>query len=176
MTNINLLPSEFKLKEPVTKVVKIFKKLNTILAIVLVISALAVASSYFIISNQLTGFKKQNDKLLQSVKALETTEQKTVLIQDRLEKLSKIEKSDYAQEEFLAFDEFLKTKSGDIHISETVLDETGVTLGLRMQDSRVLAEFIDYVESMSYSNFQVSSLTFDPEKTFNLGIRFVKGI
>jgi len=88
MVEVNLLPSELAPKKSIVDIAKKLKKISTVGFIVFVVYVLSTVGILFIFSNRLNKLVQEENELKTSIKALEQTEQRLVLIKDRLDKAS----------------------------------------------------------------------------------------
>lgn len=84
---VNLLPKELKPKKYIVKISKTLTSVALIALLVFITSAVVVTGVFFIVSNRLSDTAKKQEELTRQIHALEETEQKIVLIKDRLGKI-----------------------------------------------------------------------------------------
>ena len=90
MANINLLPTELKPKGQILKASKLLKKVSLVALLVFIVFAVLVFGSLIFLSTSIKSSQSNQEDLKSKVKALEQTEQRLVLVKDRLKKIAKV--------------------------------------------------------------------------------------
>lgn len=81
---INLVPSDFAPSGTTAKLAGLFKNAGLVLFSIFLISTLSMIGVFIYYAVSLSGLKAKESQLTSSIASLETTEQKLVLIKDRL--------------------------------------------------------------------------------------------
>lgn len=162
--NINLLPVDLSAKSGVAKLAALLKRASFfMLATFLVLGFLAGAFIIFF-SLQLDATNKANQNLSAQISTLEVTEQKTVLIKDRLQKV----KSLGSQKDILggveAVEAISSTLPPGVSLAEVNLDTGGIVqFSFTVTDSTTLVSFLAQLVSQStFKNLVIKSFSFTP--------------
>ncbi|MCH7730463.1 hypothetical protein IID21_02915 [Patescibacteria group bacterium] len=89
----NLLPADLAPKESIIKLSNNLKKISVIGYSLFIVAGLASAAFFFYLSNEVSKASSTTEQYKQSISSLEKTEQKLILIRDRVEKAEKILKT-----------------------------------------------------------------------------------
>jgi hypothetical protein len=90
MAGINLLPQELKPKAGVLKLSKTLNKLALVSVGVLLSTTIVLIGSFIFFSQQSNASVERQENLQSEIRALEQTEQRLILVKDRLSKINKI--------------------------------------------------------------------------------------
>ncbi|OGM18455.1 hypothetical protein A2686_02515 [Candidatus Woesebacteria bacterium RIFCSPHIGHO2_01_FULL_38_10] len=167
MDGINLIPQEIKPKANVLKTANLLKKIAITESIFLLVFAIIVFGSIFILSSRLKDSHSKDDKLRSEIKALEQTEQRLMLVKDRLGKIENIYSWDDASQEVLIAEGVVNTLPEGVVLRSAVLKETQVNLTIEVVNSESFSNLLSsLVNSGKYKTIKIESLDFDPEKGY----------
>jgi len=159
MPEINLLPQELKPKGYAIKLSKTFRKVATIgLVIFFVFFLLFVAASIFL-SYQTRNLKAKEVALKNEIVAHEQTEQKLVLVADRLQKISEIKSSDDAKQEVGIIQSVMGKNPQNIIIEEVTLTRDSAKLKISTDRSSNLTKFFTMIYTLGFK--KINLLSFD---------------
>lgn len=175
MPSINLLPRDLAPKASVVKASGAIRKLTTLGVIALLVSLSISIGLFLIFSNKLKTSTARKEQLEQNIKALQATEQKLVLIKDRLtlasDVLARPSGADGAkaiQELVGIFPEGVATKSIEIKPDLTLAS-------FQTQDSLVLTQMMaTLVSSGIYKKVDLVGINFIPATGFTASFGLTK--
>lgn len=168
MADINLLPQQ----QTNTKVASRAKKYGTYASLFLITLSLIYGTIYgfFYLSGTISS--SSTDKLENDIKALQSTEQKMVLIRDRLSKASSILATASANDESLSFTGINATLPEGIVIQNSKLSPSEFTLSVKADSSQQIGEFIrSLVNSKKYAQIDLISMTFNAKDRYFVEIK-----
>ena len=163
-SNINLLPVELSSKSGIAKTAALLRRVSMFSVIVFLILGVMAGAFILIYTLQLEALVKSNQALTQQIAALEVTEQQTVLIKDRLQKIKGLE----TQSDILAavggIRSIMTSLPGGVAIADTTIDSTGKTaFAFSVADSSVLVSFLgNLVANSDYKELKIKSFSFTP--------------
>lgn len=163
-SNINLLPVDLSAKSGVAKTAALLKRVSFFMvATFLVLGFLAGAFIVFF-SIQLDSVAKTNQNLTSQIATLEVTEQKTVLIKDRLQKVKSLQ----SQKDVLAGVGIIKKITDSlpvgVSLADANLDTSGVAeFSFNVTDSGTLVNFLaNLIALPDYKTLVIKSFSFTP--------------
>ena len=171
---INFIPSDMAVPAKSVKLAKIVDKFSTLGVILLILSIISVVFMFIIFTNEFKNVDNSVKSLTNEISSLEESEQKLILVKDRLEKISYIQTLASAEKDITQFKDLtekLSFASGsgftqvDIGSSKT---ETSLTLN----NSNSLASFIDTLSKLEYKKIILSSLGYDLSSGFKTSVIF----
>lgn len=161
--NLNLLPQDLAVKGGVVKVVNIFDKLIMTALAAFLIFALGLVAFFIASSLELKNLNSSVENLKAQLAALSVTEQRVVLLKDRLAKIKSLgsyTSSDKDVENliFLLGDLPSNSLLGNVSVEPGKID-----FSLGFSDSESLGKFLGGLsENKKYKNVLISSLGFNP--------------
>lgn len=99
MREINLLPQEFRPKASFVKLAKTLNKIAIVSIFLLLISTFFLLVTFIFYSQKTKSLLTEKNELTKIIKALEDSEQRVVLVKDRVEKIRKVQEIPSAVEE-----------------------------------------------------------------------------
>src|SRR3990172_8063149 len=96
---INLLPQEFKPKGYVVTVSHTLRKVAVLLLTVFLVGSVAILGAFIFTSQRIKGSNSMQEELKTEIETLEATEQRLILLKDRLDKVKTIEDANNSGEE-----------------------------------------------------------------------------
>lgn len=162
--NINLLPIDLSAKSQAARFGNILRKITT--AIIGIFSVLVVLAGVFIVvlSLQLDSVNKKNELLKQNIAALETTEQKTVFVKDRLQKIKGLGEGSKTITSMALLGGLLPSLPPPVSLSESTADSTGaLDFSFKVSDSASLPPFLALlITNEGLSKLSIKNLSFNP--------------
>ena len=173
MNDINLLPEELK---PSRSVIKFSSGLNKIALLgvttLLIVLVLAV-SVYFFFSYMLSTSYKNQESLHGQIKAMEKTEQRLVLLKDRMAKIAVVYKEPKANDEVERLDSLTPMFPQGILVEGVSMEENDLKVAV---SSPVLDNISKYIASVvtsgKFKKINLVSLAFDPGKGYVVELSF----
>lgn len=173
MSDINLLPEELK---PSGSVLKISAKLNKIAllgVVVLLISIIISLGAYLLLGQRLSASLVKQEDLKVQIKALEKTEQRLVLVKDRLTKISSVSSKPRANDEVekLSFVSGLFPEGSIVERLE--LDKNDARISISADNLRTIASYLaSVISSGEYTKINLVSLEFNPKEGYIVELSF----
>lgn len=167
--SINLLPPELRPKGYLIGISKTINKISLISILVLLISGSLILASYIFLKHQLsTSVKKQNE-FKNSINALEGTEQKMILIRNRLQKINEIETSENVNKSIAILEGLLETVDERIILDEVELKPASAEIVIIAGGSLDLTRFLrDVVSRLNLVRVELLTLEFSPQKGYEM--------
>lgn len=171
MSQINLLPVGLAPGGLAVRVAKISKNLFYIgfaifLAVVIV---LAGVFTYYALAVRETNEKQK--RLTASIKSLESTEARIVLVKDRLEKIKNIWSQDQVSPQLGEIREVVSGLTADSSLTQAEIVGKKNDLRFTTLSTRSVREIINKLRSLPfYERLALSSLNFDPTSGFSLSV------
>lgn len=164
---INLLPTDSRKTGFVVSFLGFTKKANSLLTIVSLV--LVLGSTIFFVQNLVgrRGLLTKKEELLASIASLEATEQKLVLVRDRLEYARAILAKKGAIFPLVKFGEIASLLPSDVAISSFDISTDRTSLSAVITTSTSLATMLELIASQTfYRTISVESINFSPENGY----------
>jgi hypothetical protein len=161
--SINLLPQELRPKTYAIKLSKSLRKIANVGLVVLFIAIAIIGGVYGFLTYRSRTIVSNGDKVTRDIKTLESTEQKLVLVQDRLNKVNTVLGAQNASDTASIFYEVSKALPEGVVISESKLDSTYANITIMANSSMLISKFISELTSLGYKNIMLKSFGFDKE-------------
>jgi len=161
MSDINLLPEELKPKGYAVNLSKALRKVATVaLVIFLAFFAVYVASN-FIFSSQERSVSAKEESYKTEILALEKSEQKYVLVKDRLAKSSKIKTLNHADEEVEVVKSLIQKIPQDVSLAGISVDENSALIQISADNSSGITKFFSVLLSSGFSKIDLTAFSYD---------------
>lgn len=173
MEEINLLPQELKPNGSILKIAKNLKSIALLGVVVVFLSVIFSFGAFFFLDNKVTTSINKQENLKQQIKALEKTEQRIVLLKDRLGKLNSISKKPRANDEVERLNIVSELYPENTYVEFVELDKNyaGVTISSEKLDN-IASYLASVVSSGKYVQINLSFLEYDPKKGYIVGLIF----
>jgi len=172
---VNLLPKELRPKKYIVKISKVLTNVSLIALLVFIISAITVTSVYFVISSRLNSAQEKHEELITQIKALEETEQKIVLIKDRLEKVNEMRSKISATERVDILDDVLSISDGIAIVGGSTLTSDKTSVLVSVDGSLNLTKFLSgLLLSGGFKKIEMISFTFDHKVGYAMEFDFAR--
>lgn len=173
---INLLPPELTVAKGISKVAKSIRQVTFIALIVYILFGLGLLAFFLFSSSELNSLTKKEDGLKNDIKARETTEQRLVLLKDRVGKIKTALSVESASEEVVGIANLLPLIGASSQLNEVVVDSKKVDLSLVVRSSAELSSFLRSLPTQKdFTNITLTSFGFNPANGYILGLRLSKG-
>jgi len=167
MPSINLLPRDLAPKASFIKASGAIRKLTTLGVIALLVSLGVSIGLFLIISNRLKVSTARKEQLEQNIKALQATEQKLVLIKDRLAFASDVLARPSGVEEAKAIQELVGVFPEGVGVKAIDIKPDLTSASFQTQDSLVLTQMMaTIVSSGIYKKVDLMGINFIPATGF----------
>jgi hypothetical protein len=167
MADINLLPVASNDHGPTSKVAGIAKKIGVISSVILIAVLLVYAAiyGYFYVNGSVT--TSSITTLENQIKAQEQTEQKIVLLRDRITKAAHILSQPSSDDEITALSDILTHLPEGVTIKESKIFPTEFTITVHAEESSKITEFVrSLTESGKYSQIESASMNFSTKEQY----------
>lgn len=175
MPAINLVPEELKPKRAILGLANYLKRVAIVGFVVFFVTVVVSVGGFLIVRSQLQESIKRQDELKVSIDALKETEQKLVLVKDRLEKVDKIFGLDFLDEEVSVLENVLLNIPQGVIFRKADL-KSGVTdITLVADTSSSLAEFLASILATSaYRKIEMTGFSYTPETRYSIGLVLIR--
>ncbi len=170
MPEINLLSQELKPSGYAVKASKRLRQLAVLSIIILVITAIGFTVSSVFLSVQTKNIAKNEEKLKNDIKNLEQTEQKLVLIKNRLAGVEKIVNDKSAKEELDILETIIEKDPQNINIYGIKLDSDKAIISVGIENSSYVTTFYSLLLNSNFRTISLESFTFDPKFGYKIDI------
>lgn len=163
MSNINLLPEAFKVTGSAVKLNKTFKKLATLSLFLLLIIVSVSIGVFFVFSQRLEESITRQNSLKSEIKTLEETEQRLVLVKDRLSNVGEIYSKESSSEEVIVFEDMLNQLPQGVNILSALLEGEDLNIAVRADSTTAFGSLLDtLVSSQLFSQITINSYSYSP--------------
>jgi Tfp pilus assembly protein PilN len=175
MPEINLLPTDLAPKPSVVKASGVIHKLTTI-GVILFIACLGISIGlYLVFSSQLKDSTLRKAELESSIKALQATEQRLVLIKDRLSLIKEVMGREAATDEVEAVTGLINALPEGASLNQAKLTKDSTSVALGAQDSLALTQMLSLlISSGTYQQVDLISIGFTPSAGFSADFKLTK--
>lgn len=171
---INLLPKELTQKGPVVVLARKLKKVAIAALILFLISAVGLIGFFLFLSFQLRASVQRQEELKVSIKSLEQTEQRLILVKDRVEKAGKVLAIESASEEVEGLKGLVLSLPVEVSLAGASLSKEAIGVTIEAVNSASLVQFFaSLTVSPNFDQIVLKSLNFNPDSgyTVSLGIK-----
>lgn len=169
MQDINLLPTELKSSKEVLNTSRLLTRLAIAFGFVLAVSGLAGAGVLYYLSNQAELATSKRAELQNNVQSLESTEQKVVLMRDRVTKISEVLADRSKYDLISKYENLLLQMPPEAVLEEAELDTDISKLTIVVPTSLDLEQVLAIVESEGqYSRVKLDNLDYNPSSGYEI--------
>jgi Tfp pilus assembly protein PilN len=154
--DINLLPQELRPKRSVLKLSVTLKKIGLISVVFLVIGAVLITALIVFFTQRTQVSLDEQSKLTNQIKSLQATEQKLVLVRDRVQKINSIISKDSTKAQIMAFKTFLGLLPASAVLDTISVDPGGLEVRVGIT---TLDEVTGLFKAVTGSGFSLVKLT-----------------
>lgn len=160
---INLLPTDLSPKGPVVKLATILKNVATVSFLIFFLAVLGMAALFILNSVTLRTIGERSEALKTSIASLEETEQRLVLVRDRLSKVKQVLGAESGIEEVEGLEKITTGLGAGTTLSEAVVDKDSLEVTFIVSSSTELAQLMSKVISQdSFKKVELTALSFNP--------------
>lgn len=161
MSGINLLPQKTKPTGYAVNASKPLKKISKLLVIaLLLVITVAVSVNLFLSLQQRLVISKEADYKKQ-IKALEETEQKLVLISDRLSGIQKLRTKESTVNQLNTFQRVIDKNPSEVTMKGAKLSPEKAVVRIGATESKQLTSFYLLLQSMDFAQISLDGLSYD---------------
>ncbi len=160
---LNLLPQEYAVPSGLNKILKSARALGIIFLAAFVIFAIGLSAFFFISSLQLRRMTAETEVLKSKIVSQQETEQKIVLLKDRINKIKIVKAMPSALTNLGKLNLILANLSPDSSLSELSIDSKKTEVSVLFRNSVSFANFLKTLkESDDFSQVTLKSFGFNP--------------
>jgi hypothetical protein len=173
MSEINLLPQELKPSGSILKLSKNLKNIALLAVVVLLLFVTLSLGAYFILDNRTSASAANQEGLKQQIRALQQTEQRLVLIKDRLGKINSISKGPRANDEVERLNIVSTLFPENTYVEAVELDVNNAAVAISSDTLDNIAAYLaSVVSSGEYIQINLAFLEYDPKQGYVVGLVF----
>ncbi len=172
MVEINLLPQELRPKTYVLILSKTFYKISYVFLAILFVTASLFLVTFIFYSRKNSTLRNEKEKIIAQIKALEATEQRFILIKDRLEKIEKITTATSKPQAYISsLESVYLLLPENASLQNSTFGDDGIRISV---SSPLLAEIStllsSLVNSKEFSRIEFQSFGFSSEEGFSISL------
>ena len=171
MPDINLLPEELKPKGFALKIAKTLNKLALFTVLVSFLVLLLIGGSSLLLSLNLRRVNSQDEVLKGQVKALEQTEQKLVLVKDRIGKIQAILASGGVYDEVDLLKAIIDKKPQNVTFLSSKIVPDGVSIKFNAKTSFDITDFYKVLYEAKIQKFELVSFNFSSDTGYEVEVK-----
>lgn len=170
---VNLMPAELVLSGGLNRILKVSRMLGVILLAGFLIFGLGLAAFFIISSVQLSGLNSGNTDLKNQITTLETSEQKIVLLKDRIGNIKKVQSIPTFLTNLGNIEPVLAAVTAGSSVSELDIDPTKVSTTINFKSNGDLTTFITSVTKQSvFKSILLSAFGYNPASGYLVTLTF----
>lgn len=171
MADINLLPKDIAPKGPVNKVANTLKKIAIYASVALVVFLAGAGGYIFYIQSQIRNTLSSQERLEESIKSLEQTEQRVVLLKDRIKRANSVLAEDTATPALDSFEELSLVSPQSATLAEAEITTETTEVSYVVTTSSDLAQLMAALYSVEgYEKIELTSFGFSPSSGYLVGL------
>ncbi|QQG41385.1 MAG: hypothetical protein HYV90_04475 [Candidatus Woesebacteria bacterium] len=160
---LNLLPAEYTVSGPLGKILKVVRMLNVILLSGFIIFGLGLAAFFVFSSIQLQGISSEVDALKSQIVSQEKTEQKAVLLKDRLSKIKAVQAVASSNKILNKIEPFLANIGQNSSLNELDIDPQKLDLTVIFRSNSELGVFLSTLRGSDvFKSVTLTTFGFNP--------------
>ena len=170
---INLLPTDLAPSSPVHKMADVMKRVGIGATVAFILFLLASGVYLIIISTQLRSSNTAQEQLISSIQSLEQTEQRVVLVKDRLQKAKTILGEKTAKTSLGDFETFQQGLPDAVVLTEVEISPDRSEATLLTSSSASLVQVMGTLFALDlYDKVQLKSFGFTPISGYLVTLEF----
>src|SRR3972149_6088548 len=175
MTQINLLPTDLAPRPKIIRASLVVKQILTVGFILFIILAVAVSIFYYLYSRDLKLSQTKVAEIKGNIKSLEVTEQRLLLVKDRLDKAKLVLGMDSTFDEIEAASTLFSSLPEEETLSSAQFEVDKSKMLLTSPNTTTLNGVIaSVISSGVYKYVDMTSFSFTPETGFNVEFTLIK--
>ncbi len=168
---INLLPTDLSPKGPVIKLARSLKNIAIAGFVVFIISLVSLIVFFLFISTQLSSSATRQEQLKTSIKSLEQTEQKLVMVKDRLKYIKQVLDKANAADDLGQLKALLLSLPESVSISQVNIVKDKVELTMLVTDSSGVSQSLATLMAAGlYEKIVLLSFGFNPNTGYFISL------
>lgn len=175
MQDINLIPQASKVSQEVVEKTNKLGSVLKLFIVILTITAITAATVYGIIYYRLKLVREEHAKLKQELVSLQKSEQRFILLRDRLDKISKIQAKYNTDDEIQIARDLVQNLQAPSMISTLTITPELVETEITTDSSLSLTKIFSYlIGSGKYSSVSMLSFDYNPTSAYRLSLQIKK--
>lgn len=175
MKDINLILQERKPSQTAQKFSKTLYKFFTIFLTLFLVTSITSMAIIVLLSFKIKDLKTQKTRLETQITSLQKTEQKLVLIKDRIEKINEIRSQDKIKDQIVIFKDNLSLIQNPSKITGIKFSQTLPIISVFTDSSPNMTKYLNTLtDTGKYSDIEIVSLSFNPLKGYVMDLSFSK--
>ncbi len=171
---MNLLPPEYAVGKGLSRVLKTTRMLGVVALAVFIIFALGLTGFFVFSSLTLRGLTVENDNLKSQITALSASEQKMVLLKDRLKKIKALQVMASSIKNLNSVDPIIAGVGGNITLTELAIDPQKVDISVLIRSNNDLTVFLQSLKTSGvFKSVVLTSFGFNPASGYLANIRLI---
>ena len=161
--NLNLLPQDLAVGHGLNQVIRVIRAINVIAIAAFIIFVVGAGIFYAISSFQLVSLTTGNNNLISQIKTEQTTEQKLILLKDRIAKIKLAYSSDSLTKPIGLVAPLLSQLPSSASVTELNLDTSKITASILFKSGSDISSFFQNIYSSKlFSGVTLTSFGFNP--------------
>jgi hypothetical protein len=171
---LNLLPPELSVSKSLGTILKTFRILGVIGIAAFLIFSVGTLIIFVINTINLNGLNANVAKLKSQVSTQEKSEQQVVLLKDRLAKITTVQKMPSAIPNLVSIEPFLTGLSGDVSVSQIIIDPKSVDLAANIKTISGLTSFLQFFKTPgAFKSVNLASFGFSSKSGYSVEVNAV---
>lgn len=168
---IDLLPSEFKIKGSYIRVSKYAKTIGLVLLSIYMLGGIFFVGYTLFLKSQTKSVQNRIQTLKSDIRKLEMSEQKIVLLKDRLSKIKSIMKAKSSGETLLKVKKITDVFDSDVTIDELKIETNKVEVSLSFSTIKSLNNFMAGISTNTdFDTIRIDNYSFNPNIGYQVGV------
>jgi Tfp pilus assembly protein PilN len=143
------------------------KKTSIISLFIFLIAALSLTGAYFYFLQRTKASISEHERLKTEIRALEATEQRLILVKDRLTKIESVYGTNDAEEEISAFETVSSFATEGVFVNDLDIQKDSLAVSLTASSLSELTRFTgNLVRLGGFNKIILNSMEFDPEEGY----------
>jgi hypothetical protein len=166
--DINFLSQDLRPKSAVLNLSKSLRKVGLIMLVTLIAGSVLMLAIIIFFTQKTGSIIEDQNKLTTQIKSLQATEQKLVLVRDRIQKINSVLASDMTKGQLEVFKNISETLPGDVNLLDISVGNMGVRFNLTIINLESVSNTIKVLLSSGFSSVKLSSFSYAPETGYSL--------
>lgn len=171
---LNLLPPDYTVSGSTAKTLKALRSLGVISIAAFVVFALIIVGFFIVSSIESNNLNASINSLTSQIKSQEQTEQKVVLLKDRLKKIKAIQANSGSIDNLDKAGEVVDKLGPDATLTEFSVDPDKVDLSVAFRTNSDLTNFLsELTATKAFKSVVLTSFGFNPTSGYLVGVRLM---
>lgn len=171
MVDINLLPTDISPKSPTKRLAETVKRIAIYASILLIVLLAGVGGYILYLSSQISNSVERQGELQASIESLEQTEQRLVILKDRLQKAGSVLSENTATPALDSFEQLSLNLPPAARLTEATIDREKSEVSYLVGSSSEITQLMAGVFSIdAYDEIRLTSFGFSPTSGYLVGL------